>query len=45
MARKELSKEEKRKKLTISINENMLKKLKEISEKEGNLLKNLKKIF
>jgi metal-responsive CopG/Arc/MetJ family transcriptional regulator len=34
MARKQLPKEEKKQKLTISINENMLNKLKSIAEKQ-----------
>ena len=48
MARKELSEEEKKKKLTISINENMLEKLKILSKEQNisisklieNILKN-----
>jgi len=35
MARKELPKEEKKQKLTISINENMLEKLKNISKEKN----------
>jgi len=34
MSRKQLPKEEKKQKLTISINENMLNKLKSIAEKQ-----------
>lgn len=48
MARKELSEEEKKKKLTISINENMLEKLKNLAKEQDisisrlieNILKN-----
>ena len=35
MARKELPEEEKKKKLSITMNENMIDKLKEIAKKEG----------
>jgi len=35
MSRKQLPKEEKKQKLTISINENMLEKLKLVAEKEN----------